>query len=154
MDETPEMQLQLMSSHGMLAILEILEGRSSREVVMKLLQRDNRNDGYTISPCGYMPKLSEAIHRIHFEEITIGMPPGSFKFHPVTVPYVCFNPSDVHFVSIVTNDSFLTQMQYVRCRGLKVLVDLLDEDYTEQAELIVHALNGMGSVFELQSPKK
>jgi hypothetical protein len=38
------------------------------------------------------------------------------------------------------------------CRGLKVLVDLLDEDYTEQAELIVHALNGIGSVFELQSP--
>jgi hypothetical protein len=35
---------------------------------------------------------------------------------------------------------------------LKVLVDLLDEDYNEQAELIVHALNGIGSVFELQSP--
>jgi hypothetical protein len=39
-----------------------------------------------------------------------------------------------------------------RCRGLKVLVDLLDEDYTEQAPLVVHALNGIGSVFELQSP--
>jgi hypothetical protein len=39
-----------------------------------------------------------------------------------------------------------------RCRGLKVLVDLLDEDYTEQADLIAHALNGIGSVFELQSP--
>ena len=38
------------------------------------------------------------------------------------------------------------------CRGLKVLVDLLDEDYTEQVELIVHALNGIWSVFELQSP--
>lgn len=39
-----------------------------------------------------------------------------------------------------------------RCRGLKVLVDLLDEDYTEQSELVVDALNGIGSVFELQSP--
>lgn len=39
-----------------------------------------------------------------------------------------------------------------RCRGLKVLVDLLDEDYTEQSELVVHALNGICSVFELQSP--
>lgn len=38
------------------------------------------------------------------------------------------------------------------CRGLKVLVDLLDEDYAEQAELVEHALNGIGSVFELQSP--
>jgi hypothetical protein len=32
------------------------------------------------------------------------------------------------------------------------LVDLIDEDYTEQTELVVHALNGIGSVFELQSP--
>jgi hypothetical protein len=39
-----------------------------------------------------------------------------------------------------------------RCRGLKVLVDLLDEDYTEQIDLVVHALNGIGGVFELQSP--
>ena len=35
---------------------------------------------------------------------------------------------------------------------MKVLVDLLDEDFAEQSELIVHALNGIGSVFELQSP--
>lgn len=41
---------------------------------------------------------------------------------------------------------------YCRCRGLKVLVDLLDEDYTEQTELVVHALNGIGSVFDLPSP--
>lgn len=33
-----------------------------------------------------------------------------------------------------------------------MLVDLLDEDYAEQTELVVHALNGIGSVFELQSP--
>lgn len=32
------------------------------------------------------------------------------------------------------------------------MVDLLDEDYAEQTELVVHALNGIGSVFELQSP--
>lgn len=38
------------------------------------------------------------------------------------------------------------------CRGLKVLVDLLDEDYAEESDLVVHALNGIGSVFELQSP--
>lgn len=32
------MQDQLVSSHGMLAILEVLEGRCSRDVIMKLLQ--------------------------------------------------------------------------------------------------------------------
>ena len=38
MSENPEMQSQLVSSHGMLAILEVLEGRCSRDVIMKLLQ--------------------------------------------------------------------------------------------------------------------
>ena len=33
-----------------------------------------------------------------------------------------------------------------------MLVDLLDEDYAEQSELVVDALNGISSVFELQSP--
>lgn len=31
-------------------------------------------------------------------------------------------------------------------------MDLLDEDYAEQNELVIDALNGIGSVFELQSP--
>lgn len=35
--DTPEMLSQLVSSHGMLAILEVLEGNCSREVNMKLL---------------------------------------------------------------------------------------------------------------------
>lgn len=38
MEENPEMQNQLVSSHGMLAILEVLEARRHRDVTMKLLQ--------------------------------------------------------------------------------------------------------------------
>ena len=38
MSDAPEMQGQLVSAHGMLAILEVLEGRGSREVIMWLLQ--------------------------------------------------------------------------------------------------------------------
>jgi hypothetical protein len=37
MTETPEMQAQLVSSHGMLAILEVLEAKPSRDVSLKLL---------------------------------------------------------------------------------------------------------------------
>ena len=52
MVETPEMQVQLVSSHGMLAILEVLEGRCSRDVIMKLLQIINlvREVQYIKSP--------------------------------------------------------------------------------------------------------
>ena len=38
MTESSEMQTQLVSAHGMLAILEVLEGKCSRDVTMKLLQ--------------------------------------------------------------------------------------------------------------------
>jgi hypothetical protein len=38
LSDAPEMQGQLVSAHGMLAILEVLEGRGSREVIMRLLQ--------------------------------------------------------------------------------------------------------------------
>jgi hypothetical protein len=36
--EAPEMQMQLISSHGMLAMLEVLEAKPARDVIMKLLQ--------------------------------------------------------------------------------------------------------------------
>lgn len=56
------------------------------------------------------------------------------------------------FISYVTNTFSvdLASSLSPRCRGLKVLVDLLDEDYTEQADLVSHALVGVSSVFELQ----
>ena len=61
------------------------------------------------------------------------------------ISYVSCRSITQSFKKILTRPCF-------RCRGLKVLVDLLDEDYTEQSELVIHALNGICSVFELQSP--
>lgn len=36
--DTPDMQSQLVSAHGMLAIMEVLESRTSRDVTLRLLQ--------------------------------------------------------------------------------------------------------------------
>lgn len=61
MDESPEMQLQLVSSHGMLAILEVLEGRVSRDVAIKLLQIINlvrSRAGHGLNPCSKLFSLS------------------------------------------------------------------------------------------------
>jgi hypothetical protein len=41
MTESPEMQIQLVSAHGMLAILEVLESKPSRDVTLKLLRLIN-----------------------------------------------------------------------------------------------------------------
>ena len=75
------------------------------------------------------------------------------------MPHVSSHSADVHLVRTFlfpfarrNGASHNLFPSFSRCRGLKVLVDLLDEDFAEQSELIVHALNGIGSVFELQSP--
>jgi len=38
----------------------------------------------------------------------------------------------------------------ISCRGLRILVELLDEDYSENKTLILSSLEGIGSVFDLQ----
>ncbi|KAJ7081641.1 hypothetical protein B0H15DRAFT_924208 [Mycena belliarum] len=131
MTDTPEMQLQLVSSHGMLAILEVLEGKCSRDVSMRLLQiinlLVNANLGFLESFC------------------LIGC------FTSKKFPSECRLEAS-NFIRLLCHTSVMTLQMFISCRGLKVLVDLIDEDYTEQTELVVHALNGIGSVFELQSP--
>jgi hypothetical protein len=38
------------------------------------------------------------------------------------------------------------------CRGIRMLVELLDEDYSVNKDLVISALEGIESVFNLQSP--
>ncbi|KAJ7758429.1 hypothetical protein B0H14DRAFT_3598399 [Mycena olivaceomarginata] len=137
MADTPEMQLQLVSSHGMLAILEVLEGKCSRDVSMRLLQiinlLVNANLGFLESFC------------------LIGGIPVMMGFTSKKFPSECRLEAS-NFIRLLCHTSVMTLQMFISCRGLKVLVDLIDEDYTEQTELVVHALNGIGSVFELQSP--
>lgn len=71
--------------------------------------------------------------------------------HKTSMPHVRPYPPDVHKVRILNHD-WNPLLMDCSCRGLRVLVDILDEDYIDQGELVSHALNGIGSVFELQSP--
>uniref|UniRef100_A0A8H7XP33 non-specific serine/threonine protein kinase n=1 Tax=Psilocybe cubensis TaxID=181762 RepID=A0A8H7XP33_PSICU len=135
MMETPEMQVQLVSSHGMLAILEVLEGRCSRDVIMKLLQIINL---LVTEDLGFLESFC-----------LIGGIPVMMEFTSKKYPSECRLEAS-NFIRLLCHTSVLTLQMFISCRGLKVLVDLLDEN--EQRELVEHALNGIGSVFELQSP--
>ena len=92
--------------------------------------------------------------RLYIQKVSVRVSAAGVKFHPVVMSHIRSHSANVHLVRGITlhpPSLFLTRGSS-RCRGLKVLVDLLDEDFAEQSELIVHALNGIGSVFELQSP--
>ncbi|THH10479.1 hypothetical protein EW145_g1305 [Phellinidium pouzarii] len=136
--DVPEMHSQLVSAHGMLAILEVLEAKSSsRDVTTKLLQIINllvtADGGFLESFC------------------LIGGIPVMMGFTSKKFSSECRLEAS-HFVSLLCHTSVLTLQMFIACRGLKVLVDLLDEDFVEQRDLVVHALDGIGNVFELQSP--
>ncbi|PFH54052.1 hypothetical protein AMATHDRAFT_53856 [Amanita thiersii Skay4041] len=135
--DSPDMQGQLVSSHGMLAILEVLEGRCSRDVTMKLLQIVNL---LVTSDLGFLESFC-----------LIGGIPLMMEFTSKKYPSECRLEAS-NFIRLLCHTSVLTLQMFISCRGLKVLVDLLDEDYAEETDLVVHALNGIGSVFELQSP--
>ncbi|KAI0299616.1 hypothetical protein BC826DRAFT_932423 [Russula brevipes] len=137
MSDAPEMQGQLVSAHGMLAILEVLEGRGSREVITRLLQIIN------------LLVTADASFLEGF--CLIGGIPVMMGFTSKRYTSECRLQAS-NFIQLLCHTSVLTLQMFISCRGLKVLVDLLDEDFAEQSELIVHALNGIGSVFELQSP--
>ena len=70
--------------------------------------------------------------------------------------HTCSHSADVHLVrtqlAFRLRAPLTTHLPFPRRRGSKVLVDLLDKDFAEWSELIVHALNGIGSLFGLQSP--
>ncbi|KAI0682393.1 kinase-like protein [Cytidiella melzeri] len=135
--DTPDMQSQLVSAHGMLAIMEVLESRSSRDVILKLLQIVNN---LVTADTGFLESFC-----------LIGGIPVIMGFTSKKYPSDCRLEAS-NFIRLLCHTSVLTLQMFISCRGLKVLVDLLDEDYTEQMELVVHALNGICSVFELQSP--
>ena len=77
---------------------------------------------------------------------------ASVELRTAAVPHLRLDAANVYLVRVILGGKLAPTDIGSRCRGLKVLVDLLDEDYTEQADLVVHALNGICSVFELQSP--
>ncbi|EIW81107.1 hypothetical protein CONPUDRAFT_104294 [Coniophora puteana RWD-64-598 SS2] len=135
--EAPEMQAQLVSAHGMLAILEVMEGKPSRDVLMKLLQIINI---LVTSDVGFLESFC-----------LIGGIPVMMGFTSKRYSSECRQEAS-NFVRLLCHTSVLTLQMFISNRGLKVLVDLLDEDYTEQSELVEHALHGICSVFELQSP--
>jgi hypothetical protein len=100
------------------------------------------------------PHLTLTPTRFHIQEVLVRVSPGSLQLHPLAMSLFCSDAPDVHLVRQCSRlgPSPIPNALCLSCRGLRVLVDLLDEDYADQTDLVVHALNGIGSVFDLHSP--
>lgn len=125
----------IISAHGMLPILEILDTCRRRDIVFCLLKVVNAiiyND-YEIQEnlcfVGGIPIVNEFASKKYPREIRL---------------------EAAAFVQQMYQTSTLTLQMFVSAGGLNVLVEFLEDDYEDERDLVLIGVNGVWSVFELQ----
>ena len=135
--DSPETKSVIISSHGMLPILEILESCRRRDIIFNLLKTVNLvifNDveiQENLCFVGGIPIITKFASKKYSSEIRL---------------------EAAAFVRQMYQTSTLTLQMFVSAGGLKVLVEFLEEDYEEERDLVLIGVNGVWSVFELQGP--
>lgn len=132
--ENPDMRSVVISSHGLLPILEILETYIPRDISLALLK---------------------VINIIILDSVEIQ---ENFCFVggiPIVTRYADKKfPSDIRleaaaFVQQMYRTSTLTLQMFISCGGLNVLVDFLEEDYDAERDLVLTGVNGVSRLFDL-----
>lgn len=134
-DLFPETKSVIISAHGILPILEILEDCSRLDIVLNLLKIVNAiifNDHdvqENLCFVGGIPKINKFASKKFPREIRL---------------------EAAAFVRQMYQTSTLILQMFVSAGGLTVLVDFLEDDYDDDKELVLIGVNGIWSVFELQ----
>ncbi|PWY86240.1 cell division control protein 15, cdc15 [Aspergillus heteromorphus CBS 117.55] len=133
--DLPETKNIIISAHGMLPILEILDICRRRDIILCLLRIVNAiifND-YEVQEnlcfVGGIPIINEFAAKKYPQEIRL---------------------EAAAFVQQMYQTSTLTLQMFVSAGGLNVLVEFLEDDYEDERDLVLIGVNGIWSVFELQ----
>ena len=135
--DAPELKEVVISSHGLLPILEILENCRNLDISLQLLKIINiiilGNVEIQENFCfvGGIPIVTKYAHKKYPREIRL---------------------EAAAFVRQMYQTSTLTLQMFISCGGLNVLVEFLEEDYESERDLVLVGVNGVWSVFELQGP--
>ncbi|CAG8468661.1 1497_t:CDS:2 [Scutellospora calospora] len=135
--EHKELKNHFIIFHGVIPIIELLEICSYASVLSRLLKIVNIIIASNIN-------LQENL-------CLVGGIPVIMNFTSKRYPYEIRVEAAIFIRQICHTSPVILQM-FISCRGLKVLVEFLQEDYNEHKELIWIAVNGIYGVFELQSP--
>ncbi|KAL8874348.1 MAG: hypothetical protein Q9174_000299 [Haloplaca sp. 1 TL-2023] len=135
--DLPDTKDVIISAHGMLPILEILETCRHRDIIFNLLRIVNAiifgdvEIQENLCFVGGIPIITQFASKRYSSEIRL---------------------EAAAFVRQMFQTSTLTLQMFVSAGGLKVLVEFLEEDYEEERDLVLIGVNGVWSVFELQGP--
>lgn len=133
--EHPEQKMHLISQHGVMTFMDMLEMKNNRVLhavlqVINQLAKDN-------------PSFQE-------NACLVGLIPVIMSF----AGSECSKDMRMQaalFVGQLCQTSSTLQM-FIACRGLPVLVNFLEPDYAKYREMVHTAIDGMWQVFNLQSP--
>ncbi|KAK0613377.1 putative SEPH-like protein [Immersiella caudata] len=138
--ENTEVKDLIISAHGLLPILEILEPctvKSRQHMILQLLRivnaiiLDDVELQENLCFVGGIPIITKFAARQYSNEIRL---------------------EAAAFVRQMYQTSTLTLQMFVSAGGLNVLVEFLDEDYDTSQSLVLIGVNGIWNVFELQGP--
>ncbi|KAI4597449.1 hypothetical protein KJ359_004556 [Pestalotiopsis sp. 9143b] len=138
--ENEEVKDLIISAHGLLPILELLEPctvKSRQHMILQLLKVVNtiilEDVELQENLCfvGGIPIITKFAARQYSNEIRL---------------------EAAAFVRQMYTTSTLTLQMFVSAGGLNVLVEFLDEDYDVARDLVLIGVNGIWNVFELQGP--
>ncbi|KAF4979000.1 hypothetical protein FZEAL_4731 [Fusarium zealandicum] len=138
--ENSEVKNLIISAHGLLPILEILETctvKSRQYMILQLLKvvnaiiLDDVEIQENLCFVGGIPIITRFAARQYSDEIRL---------------------EAAAFVRQMYQTSTLTLQMFVSAGGLNVLVEFLDEDYDATRDLVLIGVNGIWNVFELQGP--
>ena len=133
--EAPEMKQPFFSAHGALSLVQLLEANRSAHVTCRLL-------GVLNLIIFQDPEAQENLCLIGAIPVVMSFTAKHFT-HDIRL-------EAAHFVYAMCSTSSLTLQFVLSCRGLKTLVELIDEDYNEQKDLVWLGVGCVNSVMELQ----
>ncbi|KAI1875210.1 hypothetical protein JX265_004268 [Neoarthrinium moseri] len=138
--EHAEVKDLIISAHGLLPLLELLEPctvKSRQHMILQLLKvvntiiLDDVELQENLCFVGGIPIITKFAARQYSNEIRL---------------------EAAAFVRQMYTTSTLTLQMFVSAGGLNVLVEFLDEDYDNSRDLVLIGVNGIWNVFELQGP--
>jgi serine/threonine protein kinase len=133
--ESPELKGTIVTSHGMLPILEILDTCQMQDVILRLLKivnmiiYENEELMETLCFLGGIPIISRFADQRVSSQIRL---------------------EAAAFVRQMCQGSTLTLQMFIGCGGLNVLCDFLEEDLETERDLVLIGVMGVYNVFELQ----
>ncbi|KAF9130062.1 hypothetical protein BGW39_003512 [Mortierella sp. 14UC] len=134
--ENPNARGPMMANHGAIPLLDLIENGKQPNLILKLLNilnmviKDDLGLQENLCLVGAIPVLIKYTSKRYVKEIQLAA---------------------ALFIQQLCHTNSLTLQMFISCRGLSVLIDFLQGNYSTQKELVWIAINGIHSVFNLQS---